>query len=173
MRYLPVLVLVLGLAFSTLVSAVPERLSVDDRRLELKAETKACYLGFIRLYGAAYFRATDDTVDAARCVRLSYLREFSADELGESTMKVFSTRHGDAVSARFYSELQQTVRGYRSVGIGSRFTYGVEPDDSGVLRRDGQTVLRLKSNDFADRFMQTWGRSEDRSAQPRWAFGQC
>ena len=148
-------------------------LALDDQLLELRAQTRACYLGFIRLYDAEYFRGAGTQRKPGRCVRVSYLREFSAEALAEATDKVFRERHGDAISERFVRELVQVGRAYQSVESGDRYTYCVAPDTAGVLLRDGRAVLRLQSADFAERFMQIWVRAEDPEARPLWAFGQC
>lgn len=155
------------------VPAGASTLAVDEQRLELRAQTRACYLGFIQLYDAEYFRADDVRGAPGRCVRVSYLRDFSAEALAEATDKVFRERHGDAVAARFGAELEQIGAAYRPVDSGDRYTYCVVPERAGLLLRDGRTVLRVDSADFAERFMQIWVRAEDESARPQWAFGQC
>jgi hypothetical protein len=58
--------LMLGLSLSGGVCAA-ERLWFDDRQLELKAQTRACYLGFLELYDVDFFRnQTESTSCFAR-----------------------------------------------------------------------------------------------------------
>ena len=87
--------LLIGLVWAGGASAA-ERLWFDGQALELKAQARACYLGFLELYDVDYFRApTRDT----NCIRLSYLREFDAETLGEATLEVFKDRHGEGLVA--------------------------------------------------------------------------
>lgn len=163
--------LVAGLLVSA--SAGAGTLAIDDDVLDLRAQTRACYLGFIKLYDVEYFRAPAAQGTPGRCVRVSYLREFSAEDLAEATDEVFRERHGDSVAERFDLELKRVGQVYRPVDSGDRYTYCVVPENAGVLLRDGRAVLRVESGDFAERFMQIWVSAEDDGARPLWAFGQC
>jgi len=161
--------LMLGLSLSGGVFAA-ERLWFDDRELELKAQARACYLGFIKLYDVDFFR---NQAESTSCVRLSYLRDFDAETLGEATQEVFEDRHGAGVVSRYRPELDQVASAYRSVEPGDRYLYCLESDGTGSLMRDNAPTLRLKSGDFARRFLQIWVKGEDDLGNPQWAFGSC
>ena len=150
-----------------------DRLALGNEMLALKAQTRACYLGFIKLYDAAYFRAPVAGDDASRCVRVSYLRTISAAELDESTRKIFRIRHGDAAARDYLAQLERVGQTYESVGPGDRYTYCIDAGQRGVLIRDGTEVIRFDSADFAERFLQIWVEAEDDARRPQWAFGQC
>ena len=146
---------------------------LGEPALERVAQTRACYLGIFDLYDAEYLRAESPTSGATRCVRLSYLRGFSAEQLDEATAKVFGDRHGEDVAGRYRDQLLRLGAAYRAVDSGDSYTFCVVPQHGGVLRRDGQEVLRLGPADLAERVMQIWVRGEDASANPQWAFGEC
>ena len=160
--------LLFGVLLSGAASAA-ERLWFDGRQLELRAQTRACYLGFIDLYDVDYFRGPAQ----ASCVRLSYLRGFDAETLGEATRKVFADRHGDRLGSRYEAELEQVAAAYRAVEPGDQYTYCLEPDGTGALLRDDLPALQMASPDFARRFLQIWVQGEDASGEPRWSFGSC
>ena len=161
--------LLIGLVWAGGASAA-ERLWFDGQALELKAQARACYLGFLELYDVDYFRApTRDT----NCIRLSYLREFDAETLGEATLEVFKDRHGEGLVSRYRAELEQVAAAYRSVEPGDHYLYCLEADGSGTLQRDEAPTLRLASADFARRFLQIWVQGEDGAGDPRWAFRSC
>ena len=163
----------LGLALTASAGAATGSLAVGDQLFELRSQTRACYLGFIRLYDVEYFRAIAAHDAPGRCVRVSYLRGFSAEALAEATNEVFRERHGDVVAQRFARELSQVAQAYQPVDDGDRYTYCVVPESAGVLMRDGRSVVRVQSDEFAERFLQIWVRAEDEAARPLWAFGQC
>ncbi len=75
----------LGLSLAGPLSA-GEAIEVDGQRLELKAQARACYLGFVELYDVDYFRGT---AGPASCVRLSYLRDIEAATLERGDAKGF------------------------------------------------------------------------------------
>ncbi len=154
-------------------SAAADRLLLDERPLELRAQARACYLGFIKLYDVDYFREAGGGGDAARCVRVSYLRDFSAEALDEATLKVFAERHGDAVFERYRRELDQVGLVYEPVQPGDRYTFCAAPGGTGLLLRNGREVIRFVGDDFAERFLQIWVRAEDGSQTPEWAFSRC
>lgn len=161
--------LTLGLSLSGGVCAA-ERLWFDDRQLELKAQARACYLGFLELYDVDFFRNQDESTS---CVRLSYLRDFDAETLGEATQKVFEDRHGAGVVDRYRPELEQVASAYRSVGPGDRYLYCLGSDGTGALLRDDAPTLQLPSAEFARRFLQIWVKGEDALGNPQWGFGSC
>lgn len=163
---LPVLLLVVSLAHAR-PSPPAEAL------LTLKAQARACYLGFIELYEVEYLRGHAAGQGGTRCVRVSYLRQFSATELDEATIKVFRDRHGDAAVQRYRPELERVGLAYEPVAPGDSYTYCVTSDSGGTLLRDEREVLRLASADFAERFLQLWVAAEDAGQHPRWAFSRC
>ena len=73
---------------------------LDDSRLELKAQARACY-GLHQ----ALRRRLPRPARVGRCIRLSYLRDFSGEALDEATVKVFKQRHGEAMVARYREDL--------------------------------------------------------------------
>lgn len=170
----PLLVAAIWFAAAPAVSAPDARdgLTIDRQWLVLKAEARACYLGFIELYDAAYYR-TEDRPLATRCVQVDYRRDFSAEALDEATRKVFRERHGEALATRYQDALVRVGAAYRAVAQGDRYTYCVGDDGNGVLWRDGRAVIRFASNEFSERFMQIWVSAETVDAQPRWAFPNC
>lgn len=161
------------LGASGAVPATADRLVLNERMLELRAQARACYLGFIRLYDVDYFREPNGGDDATRCVRVSYLRDFSAEALDEATLKVFAERHGDAVLERYRRELEQVGLVYEPVQAGDRYTFCSAPGDTGLLLRNGREVIRFVTDGFAARFLEIWVRAEDASQTPQWAFSRC
>lgn len=157
------------LLFSAPPVVAERQLALGDRLLELRAEARACYLGFIELYDVDYFAGPD----MARCVQVSYLREFSDEHLDEATRKVFADRHGRDLVDRYREELGRLGGAYRPVAPGDRYTFCVEPDAGGLLLRDGKPVIRVETTDFAERFLQIWVRSDSPAGEPEWGFGQC
>jgi hypothetical protein len=153
------------LGFSVQASALPP----VDELLELRDQARACYLGFIKIYDVDYL--ADDA--STRCVRVSYLRGFSADELGEATTKVFAKRHGNAEAARFIDLLDGVNQSYKAVQDGDTYTYCVADTAGGVLIRDGEPVKRISSDEFARRFLQIWVNGERADGMPEWSFNNC
>lgn len=156
---------VLLAAFSAPTMALPP---VDDS-LELRDQARACYLGFIKLYDVDYLADAND----ARCVRVSYLRNFSADELSDATTKVFAQRHGADVAAEYIDLLQGVNSAYADVANGDTYTYCVADSVGGVLIRDDEAVQRIESDDFARRFFQIWVKGERNDGRPEWSFRNC
>ena len=161
--------LILGVLLSGGVCAA-ERLWFDDRQLELKAQARACYLGFIELYDVDFFR---NQAESTNCVRLSYLRDFDSKTLGEATQEVFEDRYGAGVVSRYRPELEQVASAYRSVEPGDQYLYCLGSDGTGTLLRDDAPTLRLPSADFARRFLQIWVTGEDALGNPQWGFDSC
>ncbi|MCB1801449.1 MAG: chalcone isomerase family protein [Gammaproteobacteria bacterium] len=149
-----------------------EGLQIDERWLTLKAQARACYLGFIELYDAAYFRS-DTSTPAKRCIQVDYRRSFSAAALDKATNEVFRERHGAESAARYAHYLAQVGDVYRAVEAGDRYTYCLDDNAGGVLWRDGKAVVRFDSHEFSERFMQIWVAGETADARPRWAFPGC
>jgi len=149
--------------------AAERQSAFGDARLDLRAEARACYLGFIELFDVDYFARPG----AERCVELSYLREFSDEDLNEATLKVFEERHGREAVDRYRAELQQLASAYRPVGPGDRYTYCTDPDAGGLLLRDDAPVVRFETADFAERFLQIWVKSVRPQGEPEWGFRQC
>ena len=154
--------------FSSVVLADPRQFVLGDAPLDLRAEARACYLGFIRLYEVDYYAA-----DAARCVQVSYLRAFSEEALDEATRQVFEDRHGRAASERYRAALARVGDAYRAVEPGDRYAYCVAPDSGGLLLRDGTEVARLEEPGLAERFLQIWVTADRPDGTPVWGFGQC
>lgn len=163
------LALMLGLSLSGGACAA-ERLWFDDRQLELKAQARVCYLGFIGLYDVDFFR---NQAESTSCVRLSYLRDIDAKTLREATREVFGNRHGANGVSRYWPELEQVASVYRSVEPGDRYLYCLGSDGTGTLLRDDAPTLRLPSADFARRFLQIWVTGEDELGNPQWGFDSC
>jgi len=162
-----------GLLFGIMLSggaAAAERLWFDGRELDLAAQARACYLGFLKLYEVDYFRGEEG---GGRCIRLSYLREFDADVLGEATRKVFGERHGEDAAIRYRTELERVARAYRAVVPGDQYLYCVGTRGEGRLLRDDEVVVSLSSGDFADRFLQIWVQAEPADRSPQWGFRAC
>jgi hypothetical protein len=158
--------LILAITVS-LVHAAPS--SDDLTSLELRDQTRACYLGFIKLYDVDYL--ADE--NGSRCVRVSYLRSFSKQDLGTATDEIFAKRHGDDVAASYGDLLSQVNAAYEPVEEGDGYTYCLAPEQGGVLLRDQRAVKRIESDDFAERFMQIWVRGEAPDGKPEWGFGSC
>jgi len=149
--------------------AAQERLVPGDTPFELRAEARACYLGFIELYDVDYLVSPS----ATRCIRLSYLKAFSGDTLAEATRKVFEQRHGSEITARYRAELARLGAAYTDVAPGDRYTYCVDVAAGGLLLRDGVAVHRTEGRDFAARFLQIWINGDRPEGAPVWGFGQC
>lgn len=149
--------------------AVAEGMLIDGRAFALKAQARACYLGFIELYDVDYLRSE---TQPASCIRLSYLRDFDAAALGEATRKVFEDRHGEPAMRRYRVELEEVARAYRSVVPGDQYLYCVDAA-GGTLLRDGSPAVRLPDSGFARRFMQIWVKAGRVGREPEWGFGRC
>ena len=161
-------VLLLALLSSAAIADTRQFL-LGDTTLDLRAEARACYLGFIKLYEIDYYVGPED----ARCVQLAYLRGFSDEALDEATRKVFEQRHGRAVSERYTADLARIGGAYRAVEPGDSYAYCVAPEAGGLLLRDGVTVARLEEPGLAERFLQIWVTSDEPDRAPTWGFGEC
>ncbi len=149
--------------------AAQDRPVPGDTRLELRAEARACYLGFIELYDVDYLVGPS----ATRCIRLSYLKAFSGDALDKATRKVFAQRHGSEMTARYRAELARLGAAYTDVAPGDRYSFCVDETAGGLLLRDGVPVHRTEELDFAARLLQIWVKGGRPEGTPEWAFGQC
>ncbi|MGV6858446.1 MAG: chalcone isomerase family protein, partial [bacterium] len=154
----------------TSTAVLAERITVDRVSLEPVAETRACYLKFIKLYDAEYLRGVDNP---ARCVRLSYLRGFSRAELAEATSKLFEKLQGEQIAERYREQLDSVASAYADVSPGDQYLYCLKTSSMGSLYRDNAEVLRLGNEEFADRFLQLWVAQEAEGNRPVWAFAQC
>ena len=161
-------VLLLALLSSTAIADTRQFL-LGETALDLRAEARACYLGFIKLYEVDYYAGPD----ASRCVQLSYLRGFSEEALDEATRKVFEQRHGPDVRARYSADLARIGGAYRAVEPGDRYAYCVAPEAGGLLLREGVAVARLEEPGLAERFLQIWVTSDQPDEGPTWGFGEC
>jgi hypothetical protein len=170
MKAAPVYLLLLALGAGPLAAST---LEYAGQRLDLRAQARACYLGLFSLYDVDYFRETANSDEPTRCVRVSYLRQFSSAALDEATLKVFAQRHGADVADRYREELARIGDVYEAVNPGDRYTYCVAEGGGAALLRDGTPTLRLEYGDFARRFLQIWVSSDDDPASPEWAFGSC
>ena len=157
-----------GILFAALNAPSMALPPVSDS-LEIRDQARACYLGFIKLYDVDYLADASN----ARCVRVSYLRGFSADELSEATTKVFAQRHGSDVAAEYIDLLQGVNSAYDDVDNGDTYTYCVADSVGGVLIRDNEAVRRIDSDDFAKRFFQIWVKDERNDGRPEWSFSTC
>ena len=169
MKKNPLLGLLFGMALTAATPAA-ERLTIAGNQLDLKAQTRACYLGFLKLYDVDYFRGA---AGDASCIRLSYLREFGAATLGEATRTVFEQRHGEAAAERYRSELGRVADAYRAVVPGDQYLYCIDEVGTGTLLRDGATAAQLSAPEFARRFLQIWVQAEGDAHEPVWAFRRC
>lgn len=154
-------------------SATADEFTLDGERLELRAQARVCYLGIVKLYDIDYMRQPGHADTAARCVRLSYLRDISAPTLAKATRQTFEELHGSDAAAQYQAWLRRIGLAYEPVRPGDRYTYCVDPNASGVLLRDDQEVVRITSADFAERFLQIWVAAEDHDQQPTWRFDPC
>jgi hypothetical protein len=159
--------LVLALLWSV---AEAQTLRYQERELSLQDKARACYLVFVKLYDAEYFRSQQGD---ARCVRLEYLRAFNRDELVEATEKIFRKLHGEQALQQFSGELESVARAYEPVAPGSRYQYCVGGAGVGEMIRDGRVLVRLQDADFSERLMNIWVLGEQDDGRPRWNFARC
>jgi len=167
MRVSVVFAFVLAMLWSLAEAQV---LSYQNQELPIRDRTRACYLVFVKLYDAAYFRSNDGE---ARCVKLDYLRDFSRDELVEATEKIFRNLHGEDAVEQFSGELSKLARAYQPVSPGNSYKYCVGDSGAGEMIRDGRVVVRLDSANFSERLMNIWVIGEESDGKPRWNFSRC
>lgn len=162
--------LILGLLLAVLWSfAEANTLRFQGQELTLSDRTRACYLVFVKLYEAAYFRSEDG---ASRCVDLDYLRSFSREELAQATREIFAKLHGDSLGEKFEPQLAELAVAYRSVEPGDSYQFCTGASAGGELRRDGQTVVRFNDSDFGEHLMKIWV-ADEQAGMPRWNFQRC
>ena len=145
-------------------------LKYQEDELPLRDKARACWMAFVKLYDAEYYRSEDG---AARCVKLDYLRDFERQELVESTEKIFGKLHGDDSIQQFAEELSRVTRVYAPVGLGSSYEYCVGATGVGEMIREGRVVVRLDNPEFSERFMNIWVVGEEADGKPRWNFSRC
>ncbi len=160
-----------GTALAMLWSlAEAQVIKYQDDDLPLRDKARACWMAFVKLYDAAYYRSEDS---GARCVKLDYLRDFERDELVESTEKIFGKLHGDASVQQFAEDLDRVLQAYTPVGPGSSYEYCVGTNGVGEMIRGGRVVVRLDNAEFSERFMNIWVIGEEADGKPRWNFSRC
>jgi hypothetical protein len=152
------------------VNAHAEMLKYQNAELAVSEKARACYMLFVKLYDATYYRNDDGK---ARCVKLDYLRAFDRDELIEATEKIFSKLHGEEKVKKFAGELDQLAMAYQAVSPGNSYRYCVGQSGAGEMIRDGHVVVRLVDNDFSERLMNIWVIGEEADGKPRWNFSRC
>jgi len=137
--------------------------------LSVRDQARACYLVFVKLYDATYFR---DDAGEWRCVRLDYLRAFSRDELVEATEQIFAKQHGEAAVQQYGAQLAQVADAYIAVDPGDTYQYCVERAGGGEMLRDGRVTVRLDDPEFSERFLNIWVTGEE-AGKPQWNFSRC
>lgn len=150
-------------------SSGPDRLRLGDQDLSLTATARACHWRIIELFDAAYYRAADG---GARCVQLNYLRDFTAEQLGEATRRILEKELGELTAPDAQAGLQAIEQAYEAVGSGDSYTYCVTAAGGGLLQREGETVAALAPTGFATDFLRIWIESDD-GGQPDWNFRPC
>lgn len=162
--------LLAGLCLTLLLNVTDaQALRFQDRTLTLKGSAQACYMAFLKLYDAAYYRSEDG---AAQCVRLDYLRSFDADQIARATERVLVDRYGQRFVDSSRSQLARVIAGYRAVDAGDSYQYCVTMNSGGELLRDGKVVAQLDDKTFADRFLGIWVVREDAGGFD-WNFPTC
>jgi len=144
-------------------------LDYRDQRLQLHDSARACYLAWIKLYDAHYFRSADGST---RCVRLDYLRGFSREQLIEATEQILQQRHGAAWLKQHGEAMRDLRQAYRPVGVGDSYQFCIDAAQGGEMLRDGQSVVRFEQPQFADRFMAIWV-DEVEQGEHRWRVPGC
>ena len=150
-------------------SAVAGELNYDGSQLQLKDEARACWLKFIKLYDISYYA---DPASQARCVQVSYLRDFSTQQLDEATRKVFRQANGEELSSRYSTQLEQIGSAYDAVKPGDSYQYCIGNDRQGELSRDGSPVIELTDQELAGRFLKIWI-SDIQQGKVDWNFSSC
>lgn len=162
--------LILGLLLATLWNfAEAQTLRYQGQELSLSDRSGACYLVFIKLYEAAYFRSEEGD---SRCVGLDYLRSFSGEELARATREVFQKLHGESLGARYQPKLARLAVAYRGVEPGDSYQFCVGGSSGAELRRDGETVVRFADAEFGERLMKIWV-ADEQAGRPNWNFQRC
>ena len=161
---------VFGLLLAMLWSlAEAQTLRYRGHDLQVSDQARACYLVFVKLYDAAYYR---DDSGKLRCVRLDYLRGFSREELVEATQQIFATLHGDDALREQRAQLQPFLEGYMAVQPGDTYQYCVDRTQGGEMLRDGMVVASIDDPDFGERFLNIWVTGEQQG-RPQWNFSRC
>jgi len=161
---------IMGVVMAMLWSlAEAQTLRYRGHELPMRDQARACYLVFVKLYDATYYR---DDSGALRCVRLEYLRAFSRDELVEATEQIFAKLHGEELLQRHSPQLARIAEAYLAVDQGDTYQYCVDRSRGGEMLRDGQVAVSLPDPDFSERFLGVWVTGEQ-DGKPRWNFSRC
>ncbi|MCB1724951.1 MAG: hypothetical protein KDJ39_14785 [Gammaproteobacteria bacterium] len=139
------------------------------QQLTLAGTAQACYLRFVDLFDAEYFRNTDGSV---RCVRLRYHRDFDRDTLYAGTLKAMRELYGEEQLRKDAPLLQQLNEAYRGVDDGDSYQLCVRRERGGELLRDGQVGARFVDIGFAERVFGIWLDDKD-PLTPRWRLPRC
>ena len=162
-----ILFTVLLLVFSAQLLA-KSTVNFEGKQLKYQAKARACYMGFIKVYNARYYA---DRSGSHQCIKLSYLRKISAEQLGEATEKIFKKRHGNAAKKRYVKQLGRVKGSYAKVSKGSRYQYCVSPK-GGVLSGNKRKSLVIRNKPFADKLFQVWVKGTT-GRKPLWNFSDC
>ncbi|MGV6827699.1 MAG: chalcone isomerase family protein [bacterium] len=129
---------------------------------------RACYWGFIQLYDADYSQDTD----GGACIKLTYLRDFSAEQLAEATIEIFEKVHGLEETQMYRRYLDRTANDYQEVEAGDQYRYCTVDKTGGFLQLNNGPKRRYLDVQYADRLMKIWV-LETRQGQPIWNFKRC
>ena len=161
---------VFGVVLAMLWSlAEAQTLRYRGHDLQVSDQARACYLVFVKLYDATYYR---DDSGSLRCVRLDYLRGFTREELVEATQKIFVTLHGEDALRVEGARLQPFLDSYAAVEPGDTYQYCVDSARGGEMLRDGLVVASVTDPGFGERFLNIWVTGEEHG-QPQWNFARC
>lgn len=145
------------------------QMDYKGQALQLKDSARACYMVFVKLYDIEYYASSDDN---SRCVNVSYLREFSDEQLDEATRKIFAKTNGDDAAERYSKLLQEIGNAYQPVTDGDSYQYCVINNQQGVLTREGEELVSLADGEFARQFLRIWIK-DDKPDGPEWNFRSC
>lgn len=142
----------------------------QGKDLEEVARASACYLLFVRLYEAAFYR---DDAGGTQCVRVQYQRPFTREELAQSTRVLYEKYFGADLARRDAPRLTRLVDSYEDVEPGDRYSFCVSSAQGGALLREGVVVLRDTDMAFSRRVLGLWVAAPDRAGEPGWRFSRC
>ncbi len=159
----------IGLAFPILFSPAWS-MQYEGKDLREIARANACYLVFVRLYEAAFYR---DDAGGIRCVKVQYQRSFTREELARSTLALYEKYFGADLAQTDTHRLKRLVASYEDVEPGDRYSFCVSSNQGGALLRDGAVVVRDPDRAFSRRVLGLWLAEPDSAGQPRWRFSRC
>lgn len=145
------------------------QLSYAGETLDLLDSKRACYLRFIDLFEADYFRSADGS---ARCLQLRYLRKFDAEALHDATVGALRRLQGDQVVWTFSEQLFRLGSSYQPVAPGDRYSLCIDSQGRGELLRDGRTAVRFDERRFAEAMLGIWVEGESQGL-PVWRLPGC